>query len=554
MRPDSMRAISSCLRIGVELLDAGHGRALREMLGDAPVMGAARGDLRRMCYDENLQARAQALQPVADRCRNGAADAAVDLVEDQGRDRGGAGENQLQGQHEARQLAARGDAGERAERRAGHGGDLEMDALAAMLAPFGFGERGQHRAEARLVEPQWLEFRRHPGIEPARGSLARPRHRFGGRDKAAACLGGGAGQMVDALGAFLDGGEPRRHPRAQPRQLGDRHLVLAGERPQREEPLLDFFELARVELETTRRGFQRSERFGRLGGGALGRGERRIKEPLGALAGPLQAPRGTGERRLRTGLAAQLADCLGQGFGQPLGVLQQAAAGGKTILLTLLGCERLELREMMAEQVLFVPARRRQAHRFLLAPPRLAPVVPSLRQRREVGRMLGEGVEDHAMIGRIEEPALLELTLDLDEAVAELAQQAHARRLVIDKGAAAAVGREQAAQHNRLAGAVMPGFAQDRMGRMVLSDRKLGRNSRLLRPGAHQAGLGPPAERQAERVQQDRLARTGLAGQHAQSRAKGERQTIDQHDVADGQTEQHCADDTDSVLPCSTGN
>ena len=130
------------------------------------MMGAARRDLRRMGYDENLQAGAEALQPLADRRGDGAADAAVDLVEDQGRHRGGAGEHQLQGQHEARQLAARGDARERAERRSGIGGDLEMDALAAMLAPIGLGERGQHGAEPRLVEPQRLQLGRDPGIEP----------------------------------------------------------------------------------------------------------------------------------------------------------------------------------------------------------------------------------------------------------------------------------------------------------------------------------------------------------------------------------------------------
>src|SRR5215472_14100359 len=107
-----------------------------------------------MCYDENLQARAQALQPLADCRSDRAADPAVDLVEYQRRDRGSVGEDELQSQHEARQLAARGDPGERPERRPGSRGDLEMDALAAMLAPFGLVERRQHRAEPRLVEPQ----------------------------------------------------------------------------------------------------------------------------------------------------------------------------------------------------------------------------------------------------------------------------------------------------------------------------------------------------------------------------------------------------------------
>ena len=61
------------------------------------------------------------------------------------------------------------------------------------------------------------------------------------------------------------------------------------------------------------------------------------------------------------------------------------------------------------------------------------------------------------MVGGVEQPALLELALDLDEAVAELAQQPDARRFVVDKGAAAAVRTEQPAQHDGLALAIEPG-------------------------------------------------------------------------------------------------
>ena len=85
----------------------------------------------------------------------------------------GAGQYQLQRQHEARQLAARGDPRQRPERRAGVGRDLEMHALAAVLAPIGLGERGQHGAEPRLVEPQRLQLGGDRGVEPVRGALAR---------------------------------------------------------------------------------------------------------------------------------------------------------------------------------------------------------------------------------------------------------------------------------------------------------------------------------------------------------------------------------------------
>ncbi len=144
------------------------------------------------------------------------------------------------------------------------------------------------------------------------------------------------------------------------------------------------------------------------------------------------------------------------------------------------------------------------------------------------------------MVGRVEQPALLELALDLDEAVAEFAQQPDARRLVVDKGAAAAVRTEQPAQHDGLALAIEPGLAQDRMRRVVAPDREFGRYGGLRRSGPHEPGLRPLAERQPERVEQDGFAGPGLAGQYAKSRTQGEIETIDQNNVADGQAEQHC--------------
>jgi len=66
------------------------------------------------------------------------------------------------------------------------------------------------------------------------------------------------------------------------------------------------------------------------------------------------------------------------------------------------------------------------------------------------GRVAAEGVKCRAMGCRIDEPVLIELTLDLDEAVAELAEEADADRLVVDEGAAAPVRRQHPAQEERL--------------------------------------------------------------------------------------------------------
>ena len=62
---------------------------------------------------------------------------------------------------------------------------------------------------------------------------------------------------------------------------------------------------------------------------------------------------------------------------------------------------------------------------------------------------------------------------------------------------------------------------------------------RLLLAGTHQARLGAVAEHQPQGVEQDRLARAGLAGEHAQPRPEGEIERLDQDDITDRERGQH---------------
>ena len=65
------------------------------------------------------------------------------------------------------------------------------------------------------------------------------------------------------------------------------------------------------------------------------------------------------------------------------------------------------------------------------------------------------------------------------------------------------------------------------------------RHFALLRAAAHQIGPPAPAEHEAERVQQDRLAGPGLPGQHVQARPELDLQPVDDQDVADFKAAQH---------------
>ena len=67
-----------------------------------------------------------------------------------------------------------------------------------------------------------------------------------------------------------------------------------------------------------------------------------------------------------------------------------------------------------------------------------------------------------------------------------------------------------------------------------LAEFKAGGDAGLFLTPAHQSAVGAVAQHQPQRVEQDRLARPGFPGQHAQPGTEIEGQRLDQHDVADG--------------------
>jgi hypothetical protein len=84
---------------------------------------------------------------------------------------------------------------------------------------------------------------------------------------------------------------------------------------------------------------------------------------------------------------------------------------------------------------------------------------------------------------RVQQPALVELAMHLDQKVADLAQERRAHRRVVDEGSAAAVGGDHPAQDQlaleRDAVVVEQGSQRRRIGRLELGDDRA-----LLRPDA----------------------------------------------------------------------
>ena len=61
----------------------------------------------------------------------------------------------------------------------------------------------------------------------------------------------------------------------------------------------------------------------------------------------------------------------------------------------------------------------------------------------------------------------------------------------------------------------------------------------LRLPLAHQRGVAARAQGERERIEQDRFAGAGLAGQHGKALGEIEIELVDQDDVPDGKARQH---------------
>ena len=83
-------------------------------------------------------------------------------------------------------------------------------------------------------------------------------------------------------------------------------------------------------------------------------------------------------------------------------------------------------------------------------------------------------VEQGAMAPRVEQPAIVMLAMDLDQSLADLAQQLHAHAGVIDEGAAPAVSPLEAAQDQRVIGgnAVLGQEREHRMAAVQIEHRR----------------------------------------------------------------------------------
>ena len=161
------------------------------------------------------------------------------------------------------------------------------------------------------------------------------------------------------------------------------------------------------------------------------------------------------------------------------------------------------------------------------------PLLPQALDLARVRFEAAEGVQKPPMRSGIDQGALVVLAVNLDKCSADRLHDLHAHRLVVDEGAGAAVRELDAAQDQLVLGGNAVGIDQ-RARRVVIGEIEGRRHLALLGTMPDQRNVAARTERERKRIEQDRLAGAGLAGERSKALREIDIEPLDQNDVTDG--------------------
>ncbi len=177
---------------------------------------------------------------------------------------------------------------------------------------------------------------------------------------------------------------------------------------------------------------------------------------------------------------------------------------------------------------------------------RLNPLAPCAPCPRDGGRRVGQSgvsVEQFALRVRAHQQLVRVLAVNIHQHLADLAQLRERRRGAVDERPREAVAIHHAPQHH---GAAVMTVAARRAERLLvepLLDLRMGlefrRDVRAAFTGAHHVRIGTGAERERQRVDQDRLAGAGFAGENSEAAVEFEIERGDDDEVAYREVAKH---------------
>ena len=327
-------------------------------------------------------------------------------------------EQRLEREHDARQLAARGDLRQRPRGLAGIGREQELELLGAVGR--GRIERLERDGELRLREAERRQFAGQRGLEPLRRRAASAAERL---RRGVQCGTGFAflrGEARALALGVLDAREPRGQLVAVGDQLGQRAVVAPEQALEQRVPRLGRLGLRRIERLGIERRLDGAQRLGEReprGGQLLGeRGQRGID--LRRLA---QRALGLGRRRAARPPSQRVARA-GERLRQPPGVAQARELRGQLLVLARAQVGALEL--LVGERPgvglgggargLFGKRRTRVG--------RGAPGRESTRAFEALVTQVGPAVEHVALAVGMEQVLVLVLAVDLEQRRSQLAR------------------------------------------------------------------------------------------------------------------------------------
>ena len=153
-------------------------------------------------------------------------------------------------------------------------------------------------------------------------------------------------------------------------------------------------------------------------------------------------------------LGAALAGKFGEGAVHRLHHLfpvhHDRAGFGKLFLFAGARVQLVQFGDGVAKILLLRPCPADLGRRFLARHLDLPPRAVSRADLGKRGLQPGIGVQDGTVGLRVQQAVGIELAVDFDQGLPQPAQQRDADRLIVDIGAAAAVGRDDPAQHQRI--------------------------------------------------------------------------------------------------------
>jgi len=148
-----------------------------------------------------------------------------------------------------------------------------------------------------------------------------------------------------------------------------------------------------------------------------------------------------------------------------------------------------------------------------------------------------EIVEDRELLARVEQPSLLVLAVEDEKLPGDPSQVTDRRAAACDQGFRPSVGADPAREHQLLG---VLGQPLRELRAQLGVEREDTLDVSLDGAGAHYPLPRAGPEEQIDGVGENRLARTGLTGEHVQTGREPQLGALDDEQVLDPQFQQHC--------------